>query len=469
MSKQELLNRKVMWGASTSAYQVEGGFDQDGKGPSVQDVRTVPEGTTDFKVASDHYNHLEEDVALFKELGLQSYRFSIAWTRIFPEGHGAINQKGVDFYHRLLDLLLAAGIEPVATVFHFDLPYAIHQEGGWSNRQTIEYFTDYCAFLFNEYGSKIKYWLTINEQNMLTLAGAVLSGNRKTPKQIYQENHHMLVAQAKVMKYYHDKAFDGVIGPAPNISAVYSKTSKPEDQLAADNLSAFRNWLYLDAAVFGVYNHQVLNMLRHIGAEPDITEEDKQIMRDGRCDFIALNYYSSCTAESYSVDQAALQGDQQKGHGLPGFFKMVGNDNLKKTEFNWEIDPLGFKITLHQVYSRYNLPLMITENGIGAYDTLTADLKIHDLTRISYLRDHIGILQETIEEGVNVLGYYPWSAIDLVSTHEGIRKRYGFIYVNRDEFDLMDLKRYRKDSFFWYNRFIVTGDLENEAYLDGSE
>lgn len=464
MRKEELLYRSILWGASTSAYQVEGGYNQDGKGLSVQDVKTVPEGTSDYKVAADHYNRFAEDVALFQELGMTSYRFSISWTRIFPTGKGTPNPGGVAFYHRLLDALHQAGIEPVVTVFHFDLPDEISKAGGWSNRQTIADFANYCEFLFAEFGSKVSYWHTINEQNMLTLVGPLLYGASKTLKEIYQENHHMLVAQAKVMKLFHDMHCPGVIGPAPNIAMVYPKSEKPEDQRAAQFAAAFRNWLYLDAAVYGTYNHQVVCILKELDAMPEITEEDSRIMLEGRCDFIALNYYNTMTAQACGQAGASGAKDQQKGLAIPGYFKAISNDSLKKTEFGWEIDPTGFANTLHEVYSRYHLPIMITENGLGAYDTLTEQGRVHDQYRIQYLQEHIAMLQQAMGEGVPIIGYYPWSAIDLISTHEGIKKRYGFIYVNRDDFDLKDLKRYRKDSFYWYQEFIRTGNLHNEAY-----
>lgn len=454
MSKQDLLYRPILWGASTSAYQVEGGWNQDGKGPSVQDLRTVPEGTTDFTVASDHYNHVLEDVALLKELGLTTYRFSIAWTRLIPDGVGPVNPAGVAFYHTLIDALIEAEIVPIATVYHFDLPLALEKQGGWSLRSTIDAFADYCQLLFDEYGSKVPYWLTINEQNMMTLVGSVLFAGGKTQKQVYQENHHMLVAQAKVMKNYHAGNYPGVIGPAPNIAQVYPKSATPEDQLAASNMNALRNWLYLDAAVYGVYNHQVLHLLKQLDAMPEMTAEDLEIMRDGTADFIALNYYNTMTVEAYALDGQASVGDQQGGMGLPGYFKVVANGHLPKTQFGWEIDPLGFKTTLHEVKSRYHLPIMITENGLGAYDELTEDFKVHDDYRIRYYEDHIKYLLEAKAEGVDLIAYSPWSAIDLVSTHEGIRKRYGFIYVNRDDEDLKDLKRYRKDSFYWYQAWI---------------
>lgn len=444
--------KDFLWGASTSAYQVEGAWNIDGKEPSIQDIRKVPEETSDFKVAADHYHHWKEDVQLFKNLGLKAYRFSISWSRIMPKGE--FNLEGVAFYEKLIDELIENNITPIVTVFHFDLPESIHLKGGWSNRATIDAFSKYCQFLFERFGNKVPYWQTINEQNMLTLASKAIYGDRKTWKEIFQENHHMLVAQAKVTGIYHTGNYSGKIGPAPNIAAVYPASSLPEDQLAAEYLSAFRNWLYLDAAVYGTYNHMAMKVLEALDAVPEITEEDRKTLEENTCDYIAFNYYNTLCAKSSSTSQETESEDQQSGFGIPGFFESMPNPNLEKTEFGWTIDPTGLKVTAHQIYQRYRLPLLITENGIGARDILEDDGTIHDTYRIDYYKQHISSLGEAINEGVPFIGYCPWSAIDLISTHEGMRKRYGFIYVNRTDFDLKDLSRYKKDSFYWYQNLI---------------
>lgn len=441
-----------LWGASTSAYQVEGAWNEDGKEPSVQDIRKVPEDTTDFKVAADHYRHWEEDVELFAELGLKAYRFSIAWSRVMP--NGKVNLSGVRFYQNLINKLVEKNIEPIVTVFHFDLPESMQKIGGWGNRETIETFSTYCKFLFDTFGDKVSYWQTINEQNMLTLASKAIYGDKKSWKEIFQANHHMLVAQSKVMGIYHQEGYAGKIGPAPNICAIYPASSSAEDQLAAEYMSAFRNWLYLDAAVYGRYNHLAMEVLRALDAVPEITDEDRQIMSSNTCDYIAFNYYNTACAESNSRSVEEEAKDQQSGFSIPGFFKSMPNPELPKTEFGWTIDPMGLRVTAHQIYSRYGLPLLITENGLGGRDILEEDGRIHDQYRIDYLQTHIKELSKAIEEGVPFIGYCPWSAIDLVSTHEGMRKRYGFVYVNRSDFDLKDLKRYKKDSFYWYQQVI---------------
>ncbi|OQO87684.1 6-phospho-beta-glucosidase [Enterococcus casseliflavus] len=439
-----------LWGASTSAYQVEGAWAEDGKGPSVQDIKEIPQGTTDFKVASDHYHRYEEDVKLFKELGLKAYRFSISWSRVMPDGK--VNPAGLAFYQKLIDLLLENEIQPIVTVFHFDLPVAIAEEGGWENRATIQAFADYCQVLFENFGQQVPLWQTINEQNVMALAGSVIGTSQKSMKEKFQENHHMLVAQALVTQQFHAGNFSGRIGPAPNIASVYPASEKPADQLAALYMSALRNWLFLDVAVFGTYNHNAWHLLETIGAAPTVTEADRKILAAGTCDYIALNYYNTMTVSSYFQKETKL--DQQSGFGIPGFFQAVENTHLPMTEFGWPIDPEGFRFTLNEIYSRYRLPLLITENGIGAKDVLTTDGKIHDDYRIDYLQQHIEQMALAIDDGVDVIGYCPWSAIDLVSTHEGIAKRYGFIYVNRTDEQLLDLARYKKDSFYWYQNVI---------------
>lgn len=444
-----------LWGASTSAYQVEGAWAEDGKGPSVQDIKEIPQGTTDFKVASDHYHCYEEDVKLFKELGLKAYRFSISWSRVMPDGK--VNPAGLAFYQKLIDLLLENEIQPIVTVFHFDLPVAIAEEGGWENRATIQAFADYCQVLFENFGQQVQLWQTINEQNVMALAGSVIGTSQKSMKEKFQENHHMLVAQALVTQQFHAGNFSGRIGPAPNIASVYPASEKPADQLAALYMSALRNWLFLDVAVFGTYNHNAWHLLETIGAAPTVTEADRKILAAGPCDYIALNYYNTMTVSSYFQKETKL--DQQSGFGIPGFFQAVENTHLPMTEFGWPIDPEGFRFTLNEIYSRYRLPLLITENGIGAKDVLTTDGKIHDDYRIDYLQQHIEQMALAIDDGVDVIGYCPWSAIDLVSTHEGIAKRYGFIYVNRTDEQLLDLARYKKDSFYWYQNVIDKNGL----------
>ena len=455
--------KDFLWGASTSAYQVEGASALDGKGPSCQDVKKVPEGTSDLSVCADHYHRYKEDIALMAEMGFKAYRFSIAWSRILPNGIGEVNEKGIAFYNHLIDECLKYNMEPIVTMFHFDMPAKLDEMGSWSNRDSIDWFTNFAKILFENYGDRVKYWLTINEQNMLTLVGPLIGtlcipeGCTNIVKETYQQNHHMLVAQAKAMALCHEMLPNAKIGPAPNISLVYAASSKPEDVLASQNLNANRNWLYLDMSVYGVYNNLVWAYLEEQDACPIMQEEDAAILKSGKPDFIGFNYYNTATVcasdGSESLDPGA---DQQSARGEAGFYRGCDNPNLPKTQFGWEIDPVGFRATIREMYSRYRLPMLVTENGLGAYDKISEDGKIHDTYRIQYLNDHITQVQLAISDGCEMLGYCPWSAIDLISTHEGMVKRYGFIYVDRDEFDLKTLNRYRKDSFYWYKKVIAS-------------
>ncbi len=454
-----------LWGGSTSAYQSEGASEEDGKGKSVQDVKEPPEGTARFDICSDFYHHYKEDIALMAEMGFKEYRFSIAWTRILPNGTGNINPKGIKFYQNVIDECHKYGIEPIITMFHFDLPEALEEKGGWLRRASVDEFVNYARVLFNYFGNSVKYWLTINEQNMLTMQGSIIGTGAVEDededvclKKTYQKNHHMLMAQARVMKMCHTNFPDCKIGPAPNISLVYPVTCKPDDVLAAQDFNAIRNWLYLDAAVKGIYNPIVWSYLKKHNALPEMENGDLEEMKEAKPDFIAFNYYNTCCVASWK-DANELE-PQSLMQGIRGMYRVVSNPYLPKTAFGWEIDPEGFRATLREIYSRYHLPMMVTENGLGAEDVLENDGRIHDTYRIQYLRDHIVQMDKAISEGCEVMGYSPWSAIDLISTHEGFRKRYGFIYVDRDDVKIGSMKRYRKDSFYWYKKVIASNGAD---------
>ncbi|MHB2095890.1 glycoside hydrolase family 1 protein [Pantoea dispersa] len=452
-----------LWGASTSAYQVEGAWDSGGKGLSVVDMLCHPKGKADFTVASNHYQQMETDVALFAELGLKAYRFSIAWSRVIPDGDGEVNPEGLDFYNRLVDTLLTHGIEPVVTLYHFDLPWALEEKGGWLNRQTINAFVNYADVLFNTLGDRVRYWLTINEQNTMILhPGAIgTPPGHELPdkKSLYQQSHHMLLAQALVAHRCHELLPKAKIGPAINTTSMYAATCRPEDAIAAHNWETLRCWSFLDVAVHGCYNALALRYLQDRGYAPETEPDDSEILTAGRPDFVAINYYSTATIGASRGDGSDViprAGDQQIMLGEAGVYRPEENPYTAKTPYGWVIDPIGLRLTLRKVAERYHLPVMITENGIGAPDTLAPDGTIDDGYRIDYLRKHIEQIQLALADGVNVIGYFPWSAIDVVSTHQGYAKRYGFIYVNRDEEALYDLRRIPKRSFAWYQQVIVS-------------
>lgn len=456
-----------LWGASTSAYQVEGAAAEDGRGPVSHDIEKPRPGTTDFSVCSDFYHRYKEDIALMAQMGLKTFRFSVSWSRILPEGTGEVNPKGLQFYSNVIDECHKYGIEPLVTMFHFDMPYALEQRGGWGNPDSVQWFVEYARILFENYGARVKYWLTINEQNVtiyLAERFPTLILPKECPnltREIYQQNHRMLVAQAKVFALCHRMCPGAKIGPAPNISFVYPASCKPEDTIAAENYNAMRNWLYLDAAVYGRYNEIVWAWLKEKDALPVFEPGDAEALAAGKPDFIGFNYYNTLTCEwddgSRPLSQAT---DQQTARGESGMFRGCPNPYLKNSAFGWEIDPVGLRVTIRENYARYHLPMIITENGLGAPDVLTEDGKVHDDYRIDYLRQHIQQMGLAIADGCEMMGYCPWSAIDLVSTYQGFKKRYGFVYVNRDEFDLKDLVRYPKDSFYWYKKVIASNGAD---------
>lgn len=453
-----------LWGASTSAYQVEGAYQEDGKGLSVQDVHTPPEGITDFKVASDHYHHMKEDVALMAELGLKAYRFSVAWTRVIPDGDGQINEKGLKFYEELIDELNAKGIEPIVTMYHFDLPLALHEKGGWADRSTVDAFERYAKVLFERFGKKVRYWLTINEQNvMINHPNAMNPGRIPTKKELYQQCHHMFVAAAKATLLCHAMCPGSKIGPAPNITAIYPEKCSPADAIAADNWESIRCWLYYDVAAYGRYTPLVWSYLEEKGYTPEIQEGDMELLAQAKPDYLGLNYYATATVSAARNDGTDCQprnGDQQVMIGEEGVYRAAKNPYLEQTAYGWLIDPIGMRVTLRRVYDRYHLPILITENGLGTKDVLTEDGKVHDPYRIEYLESHFKQAQLAATDGVDLIGYCPWAFMDLVSTHQGYGKRYGFVYVDREENDLKELKRIKKDSFSWYRDVIRKNGVE---------
>lgn len=464
MIYQKLLDfpEHFLWGASTSAYQVEGAWDEDGKSPSIIDMYEHPAGYADFTVASDHYHHFAEDIALFAKMGLKAYRFSIAWTRILPQGTGEVNPAGVEHYRAVIAECRKYGIEPVVTMYHFDLPWCLEQQGGWLNRATIDAFENYARVLFTEYGSEVKYWLTINEQNTMILhpgaIGLPKGGQLPSRKDLYQMNHHMMLAQARVMKLCHVLCPQAKIGPALNLTAMYPETCRPEDAIAAHNWEVLRCWNFADVPVFGQYHPLAMRYLEDRGLTPEIQPEDWDTLAGAKPDFIAMNYYSTATiaaSRGDASDVSARAGDQQIMLGEEGVYRAAENPYVGKTQYGWVVDPTGFRYTLRKVCERYHLPILITENGIGAPDKLEADGSVHDPYRIAFYEQHLHAMREAITDGVDMLGYCPWAAVDVVSTHQGYAKRYGFIYVDRDEQDLRDLRRYPKDSFYWYQKTIA--------------
>ena len=464
-----------LWGAASAAYQVEGAWDADGKGLSVWDVFTRIPGKTyqgsNGDVAVDHYHRYKEDIALMAAMGLKAYRFSVSWPRIYPRGRGAINAAGLQFYHDLIDELLSHGIEPILTLYHWDVPQALMEEyGAWESRQIIDDFTNYCTTLYKELGDKVRYWVSLNEQNYNFHHGfltAMHPPGVKDRERFYEANHIAFLANARAIEAFRQHVPNGKIGPSFAYSPAYPLTSDPSDVLASENAEAFTNDWWLDVYCRGRYPEVAFRYLTEQGLAPAIQEGDMELLQKGIPDFLGVNYYQTITYEANPVDgvsEGTLNTTGQKGSGqetgIPGLYKTKRNPHLETTNWDWAIDPTGLRIGLRRLGSRYALPIMITENGLGDFDVVDSDDTVNDEARISYLRSHVEQCSQAISDGVDLIGYCVWSFTDVLSWLNGYQKRYGLVYVNRDETDQRDLRRIRKRSFDWY-RDVIAANGQN--------
>lgn len=460
-----------LWGAASAAYQVEGAWNADGKGLSTWDVFTKIPGKT-FKgsngdVAVDHYHRYREDVALMAEMGLKAYRLSVSWPRVYPRGRGEINGAGLHFYSTLIDELLSHAIEPIVTLYHWDAPQSLMEEyGGWESRRIIEDFDNYCVTLYEHFGDRVRYWVSLNEQNYDLHHGFITSMHPpgvKDRKRFYEANHIAFLANARAIESFRQHVPGGKIGPSFAYSPAYPLTSHPSDVLACENAEALTNDWWLDVYCRGTYPQAPLRYLAEQGLGPTIEDGDAELLQRGVPDFLGVNYYRTITYEANPLDgvsEGAINTTGQKGSaqetGIPGLYKTARNPHLDTTSWDWAIDPTGLRTGLRRLTSRYGLPVLITENGLGAFDTVDSNDTVNDEYRIDYLRSHIDQCRQAISDGVDLLGYCVWSFTDVLSWLNGYQKRYGLVYVNRDESDQKDLRRIRKRSFFWYQDVIRT-------------
>ena len=454
-----------LWGASTSAFQVEGAYDEAGKGLSAADSASFAHAGeyADTKVACDFYHRYREDVALMAELGLKSFRFSIAWTRIFPTGlESEPNPEGVAFYHALLDELERHGIEPIVTVYHFDMPQGlIDAYGGWASRRAIEDFVRYARVCFEEFGGRVRYWLTINEQNLMVRKEGLLGLERYAAGQErevmrHQMNHHLFLAGARAIKLFRELCPEGKIGPTFAYLPSYPATCAPADMIAAMEADNLYNYYLTDIHVFGAYPAYYRNYLEEHGWMPVFEPGDEETLAGARPDFIGFNYYLTYAAEHYPEDAGAADYTSILHLKVPGRFQYVDNPHIEATEYGWQIDPVGFRRALMELYQRYHLPLMVTENGMGSRDVLEPDGSVHDPYRIDYLREHIREMGKAVRDGVELISYNVWTLMDVLSTSNGFSKRYGLVYIDRGEHDLKSLARVKKDSFGFYQQVIAS-------------
>ena len=480
--------KDFLWGGATAANQYEGGWNEDGKGISTSDCctrgsRTKPrevtyktkEGKIESQMmfdlnapkgaifgsfegydypsytATDFYHHYAEDIALFAEMGFKMFRMSINWTRIFPNGYDdEPNEKGLEFYDHVFDELYKYGIEQLVTLSHYETPVGLTNKwGSWADRRTIDCFVKYATTCFKRYKGKVKYWLTFNEINCIGFGGWMAAGLPTCdPQIIANATRNQLLASALAVKAAHTIDENMMVGNMIGYGTAYPYTCHPDDSMKQRKMQQGVDF-YTDVQARGYYPSSQLKKYEREGIVLELTDQDKQTLKEGTIDFITFSYYmSSCVSADPEVEK------NQGGNMMFG----VKNPYLKASDWGWQIDPVGLRIALNDFYSKYQLPLMIVENGLGAVDKVEADGSIHDSYRIDYLRAHIEQMDKAInEDDVNLIGYTPWGCIDLVSASTGeMEKRYGFIYVDYQDDGTGVGKRSRKDSFYWYQKVIAS-------------
>lgn len=465
------------WGGATAANQLEGAWDVDGRGPSVDDhflggsvdtPREITIGIDPDRFYPNHdgidfYHRYQEDIALFAEMGFNMFRMSIAWSRIFPNGDDAEpNELGLAFYDRVFDCCREHGIEPLVTLSHYEMPYALVEKyNGWESRELIDLFERYARTVLDRFHEKVTYWLTFNEINLGTSAAGALFETSMirgfegpgsevvvTPQQCYQALHHQFVASGRVVRYAHENYPALKMGNMDCFILSYPATCDPADVWANECEMNRMNWYCSDVQVRGEYPFYARRYWRKHGIELDVRDGDLADIADGKVDFYTFSYYMSNTVTTH-------EGQETTGGNMVSGGK---NPYLESTDWGWQIDPLGLRYALNQIYARYQIPMMVVENGMGALDEVVeedGERRVHDPYRIDYLRKHVREMGEAIDDGVDLIGYTWWGPIDLVSAGTGeMRKRYGFIYVDKHDDGTGDYSRIRKDSFYAYQQII---------------
>lgn len=480
--------KNFFWGGATAANQYEGGWNEGGRGPAMTDVTTggtkdspryvtyvMPDGSTGkynsqggkkpdgarYAVldgfyypnhkGTDFYHRYKEDIALFAEMGFKMFRMSISWSRIYPKGNEKEpNQEGLAFYRNVFTELRKYGIEPLVTISHYDTPLYIEEDlGDWHNPDVIQLFEAYCHTIFEEYKDLVTYWLTFNEINCAIMAGSFVPN---LPKEVYASGymkmHNQFVASAKVVKYAHENYPQFQMGCMVAGLVNYPLTCDPKDILA--NQAKMQNYFYYpgDVMVRGYYPAYAKKIWKKYDLDPAFFEKDAQVLKEGRVDFYSYSYYSTSCHTTHTDRPKDGAGNLSLGYK---------NEYIKYSEWGWGMDPDGLRYSLNELWDRYQVPIMVVENGLGALDILEEDGAVHDPYRIDYMRGHIEAMAEAIADGVDLIAYTPWGCVDLVSASTGeMRKRYGMIYVDMDDEGKGTLDRYKKDSFYWYKKCIAS-------------
>lgn len=461
--------KDFLWGASSAAWQVEGGANEGGRGESIIDLNSrTKKPFKDNSVASDHYHRYKEDIKLMKEAGFSSYRFSIAWPRIYPNDSKIPNQEGIDFYNDLINELINSEITPIITLYHYDMPVWIDKKyNGWYGRGIIDEFDRYVRTCFTEFGDRVKFWLAINEQNMQIVYGDWLGVCKKPDtwfKDKWEVNHIMNLCHAKAVIACHELVENGKIGPVPGYVPLYPYSSNPNDQIATLNAEELTQKIWNDTNIHGEYSEFLKSYWKKHNVEPTILEGDLELMKSAKCDFIGLNCYRSQVARWPKDDEVdtklELNATGKRGDFVfpiyKGEYALEPNPYTEKTDWDWEIDPVAMRYSLRYLWNLYQLPIVITEGGFSAHEDIGDDGKIHDDYRIEFLKENIINVGLAMQDGVKVFGFNPWSFTDLLSTGNGMAKRYGLVFVNTTDYEDRDLRRIPKDSYYWYKDVIKT-------------
>ena len=459
--------KDFLFGAASASYQVEGAWNEDGKGLSNWDVFSkIPGKTfegTNGDIAIDHYHRYKEDIKLMAEMGLESYRFSISWPRILPNGVGEINQKGIEFYNNIINECLKYGIVPFVTLYHWDLPQVLEEKGGWTNKETIDAFLNYSEVCYKSFGDRVKHWITFNETVVFCglgyLAGAHPPAIVGDLNKYFQATHNVFLAHAKSVELYKKLKQYGEIGITHVFSPAFSIDDKEENILAAKHANEIdMNWFY-DPILKGEYPKYVVDIITKHGVKIDWTDEELEIIKNAadKNDFIGLNYYQPQRVMKNNIDEE-VERNRENSTGAPGnpsfdgFYRTVKMNDKEYTKWGWEISPEAFLDGLRMLKERYgDVKIYITENGLGDEDPII-DNEVVDIPRIKFIETHLRAVKNAIKEGINLKGYYAWSVIDLLSWLNGYKKQYGFIYVDHKN----NLNRKKKASFYWYKNIIET-------------
>ena len=447
------------WGNSVSSMQTEGGWNEGGKSLSVYDIVEPAENRSDWHFANDNYHHYEEDLDLMKDLGMNMYRIQMSWSRCVKDGCGEFNEEGFAYYDRLLDAMIERGLEPMVCLYHFDMPlYLAEKYNGFLSREVVEYFVRYGEEVIRRFHHKVKYWLTFNEQNLywnpdiaFRIAG-YLNGD-KTEDELYQIGHHVMLAHVRIVNYVHEHT-DAKIGGMLAYAETYPATCDPKDIQAARKADEFMNRTLLDVFARGEYSREMMQWVKVKGIDMDCKEEDLELFREHHEDYLAFSYYSSSTVSAAEIPEGTT----------PNYYMHYGkkdNPYLATTEWNWQIDPDGFRDVLNKIYQTYHMPVFPIENGIGVQEEWDGVNEIQDDYRIDYHRRHIQAMKDAMNiDGVEVLGYLGWGLIDILSSQGDMRKRYGVVFVNRTNHDLRDMKRVPKKSYHWLKKVIASDGEE---------